>query len=356
MEVTIVGSMNTDLICYTEKFPLPGETIKGTKFAIGFGGKGANQCVAAQKLGAKTSLISRVGDDYFGKDFVEHLKHVGVETGGIRVSQTANSGVAVITVEHAHGNNNIVIIPGANEEISINDVEEAYSKGLVSDKVVECQFEANAESTLYALEKARRSGAITILNPAPAPIIKSPFLPLMKRFLAASTIVCPNETEAATITGSAVPDFEGKDPIQIVDATLPWLLQLHEDGVTYPLVTLGAHGIVALLPEHEIESTNMEDVTILKSNLLGSDYAIFHIQCPTLKEVVDTTGAGDCFVGSLAFYMARHPELTIVERLRRSVWIASQSVLRRGTQASFFERHELPKELFESKEFNWPIA
>lgn len=178
----------------------------------------------------------------------------------------------------------------------------------------------------------------------------------MKHFLAASTMVCPNETEAATITGIPVPDFEGKNPIQIANAALGWLLKLHEDGVAYPLVTLGPHGVVALLPKHESESINAEDVTILKSNLSRSDYAVFHIQCPIHREVTDTTGAGDCFAGSLAFYTARQPELTIVERLRRSVWIASQSVLRRGTQASFFERHELPNELFESKEFKWPVV
>nr|CDS32989.1 ribokinase [Hymenolepis microstoma] len=354
MDVTIVGSMNTDLMCYTEKFPLPGETIKGTKFATGFGGKGANQCVAARKLGAITSLVSRVGDDYFGKDYVAYLQRIGVETGAIRVSQTADSGVAIITVEHNHGNNNIVIIPGANEEISITDVEEAKHKGLISDKVIECQFESNAEATLYALEQAKRSGLITILDPAPAPNIGSPFLPLLKRFMQASTMVCPNETEAAAITGIPVPDFKGKNSIQIAESALGWLLKLQEDGVTYPLVTLGGNGVVGLLPKCEGDSTNADDVTMLKSDLITSDRVIFHIRCPIYSKVVDTTGAGDCFAGSLAFYMARYPNITIVEKLRRSVWIASQSVLRHGTQASFHGRNELPKELFEPNEFHWP--
>ncbi|VDM32125.1 unnamed protein product [Hydatigera taeniaeformis] len=354
MEVTVVGSINTDLMCYTDKFPLPGETIVGAKFATGFGGKGANQCVAARKLGAKASLISRVGDDYFGKDYIEYLKTIGVETGTIRVSHTADSGVAVITVEQNHGNNTIVIIPGANEEISINDIEEAHKKGLIGEKVMECQFESNAEATLYALEKAKEHGVITILDPAPAPNPGSPFLPLLKRFMEASTMVCPNETEAAVLTGIPVPDFAGKEPIQIAESALEWLLHLREAGVTYPLVTLGVNGVVGLLPRCEGEATRANDVTMLKSDLITGDNAIFHIRCPIYTKVVDTTGAGDCFAGSLAFYMARYPEITIVEKLRRSVWIASQSVLRHGTQASFYERHELPRELFESAEFRWP--
>ncbi|EUB63481.1 Ribokinase [Echinococcus granulosus] len=354
MEVTIVGSINTDLMCYTDKFPIPGETIVGAKFAIGFGGKGANQCVAARKLGAKTSLVSRVGDDYFGRDYIEYLKRVGVETDTIKISHTANSGVAVITVERDYGNNNIVVIPGANEEISVDDVEEAHSKGLVSKKVMGCQFESNAEATLYALEQAKKRGLVTILDPAPAPNPGSPFLPLLKRFMEASTMVCPNETEAAVLTGIPVPDFVGKSSFQIAESALEWLLHLEEAGVTYPLVTLGANGVVGLLPKCEGDSTRADDVTMLKSDLITSDKAIFHIRCPVYSKVVDTTAAGDCFAGSLAFYMARYPEITIVEKLRRSVWIASQSVLRHGTQASFYERHELPDELFESAEFRWP--
>ncbi|KAL5969627.1 Ribokinase [Taenia solium] len=356
MEVTIVGSINTDLMCYTDRFPLPGETIAGAKFATGFGGKGANQCVAARKLGAKTSLVSRVGDDYFGKEYIDYLKRVGVETDTIKVSHTADSGVAVITVEQSNGNNNIVIIPGANEEISINDIEEANRKGLLGEKVMECQFESNAEATLYALEQAKKRGIITILDPAPAPNPGSPFIPLMKRFMKASTMICPNETEAAVLTGISFPDFAGKNPAQIAESALAWLLHLQEAGVTYPLVTLGANGVVGLLPKCEGDSTSADDVTILKSDLIPDDKAIFHIRCPVYTKVVDTTGAGDCFAGSLAFYMARYPEITIVEKLRRSVWIASQSVLRHGTQASFCEYHELPNELFGNAEFRWPQA
>ena len=167
-------------------------------------------------------------------------------------------------------------------------------------------------------------------------------------------MVCPNETEAAVLTGIPVPDFVGKNPIQIAESALSWLLRLHGAGVTYPLVTLGANGVVGLLPRYEGESTRAIDVTMLKSDLISNDKAVFHIRCPVYPKVVDTTGAGDCFAGSLAFYMARFPELTIVEKLRRSSWIASQSVLRHGTQASFSERHELPSELFESAEFCWP--
>ncbi|VDD75741.1 unnamed protein product [Mesocestoides corti] len=342
------------LSSYTGKFPAPGETIVGEKFLTGYGGKGANQCFAAQILGARTSIISRVGDDYFGKDYVNYLKKVGVETETIKVSNTAHSGVAVITVERNHGDNNIVIIPGANLEISIGDVKEAKRKGLLGEKVMACQFEANPEATLYAMEQAKALGLITILDPSPAPIPGSPFLPLLRRFLVASTIVCPNETEAAVLTGIPAPDFEGKCPLEIAETALPWLLHILKAGVLYPLITLGAKGVVGLLPKSEGESTRATDVTLFQSDMVGSSKAIFHIRCPSHTGIVDTTGAGDCFAGSLAFYMARYPGLTIVEKLRRSVWIASRSVLKHGTQISFCGRHELPQELFDDAEFTWP--
>uniref|UniRef100_A0A0V0J7A5 Ribokinase n=1 Tax=Schistocephalus solidus TaxID=70667 RepID=A0A0V0J7A5_SCHSO len=131
MDLTVVGSINTDLICYSGRFPLPGETIEGTKFAVGYGGKGANQCVAARKLGAAVSLVSRVGDDAFGRNYLEYLNRIGVETGTVPLSTTAASGVAIITVEQTFGNNHIIIVPGANNEISVEDVDEAVKKGLM---------------------------------------------------------------------------------------------------------------------------------------------------------------------------------------------------------------------------------
>nr|VZI49771.1 unnamed protein product [Spirometra erinaceieuropaei] len=352
MDLTVVGSINTDLICYSGRFPLPGETIEGTKFAIGYGGKGANQCVAARKLGAAVSLVSRVGDDAFGRSYLEYLNRIGVETETVPLSTTAASGVAVITVEQTFGNNHIIIVPGANNEISIDDFDEAVKKGLVSQKVMVCQFEANAAATLHAMEWANAHDVLTILDPAPAPSSDSAFAPLLPRFLAASSIVCPNETEAAAITGIPIPEVELE---QIPQASIPWLLDLWKRGVKYPLVTLGLNGVIALLPRSEGNLVTAVDVRVLHCDHLPADKAIFHLRAPVLSKPLDTTGAGDCFTGSLAFYMSKHPCLKMVEKIRRSVWISSQSVLRMGTQSSFYSRDELPASLFDDDgEFRWP--
>ncbi|VDN09324.1 unnamed protein product [Dibothriocephalus latus] len=384
MDLTVVGSINTDLICYSSRFPLPGETIEGTKFSVGFGGKGANQCVAARKLGAAVSLVSRVGDDAFGRNYLEYLKRIGVETGTIPVSTTAASGVAIITVEQTFGNNQIIIVPGANNEISIEDVDEAIKKELVSKKVMVCQFEAcvtfpicvacshvaivtnfivilvlcpiifkaNATATLHAMEWAKAHDVLTILDPAPAPNPHSDFAPLLPRFLAASSIVCPNETEAAALTG--IPRWEVQ-PDQIPEASIPWLLALWKRSVKYPLVTLGLSGVIALLPRSESDLITAMDVRVLHCDQLPDDKAIFHLRAPVHAKALDTTGAGDCFTGALAFYISKYPGLKMVEKIRRSVWIASQSVLRMGTQASFYSRDELHPSLFDDKkEFTWP--
>ncbi|VDM01425.1 unnamed protein product [Schistocephalus solidus] len=368
MDLTVVGSINTDLIwlvlffdtlrisSYSGRFPLPGETIEGTKFAVGYGGKGANQCVAARKLGAAVSLVSRViilsssipgGYVFF--------------SGTVPLSTTAASGVAIITVEQTFGNNHIIIVPGANNEISVEDVDEAVKKGnlvfldcflavIMMFCIINCK--ANADATLHAMEWAKAHDVLTILDPAPAPSSHSAFAPLLPRFLAASSIVCPNETEAAVLTG--IPRWEVQ-PDQIPEASIPWLLDLWKRGVKYPLVTLGMSGVIALLPRSESTLITAVDVRVLHCDQLPDDKAIFHLRAPVHAKAMDTTGAGDCFTGTLAFYISKYPSLKMVEKIRRSVWIASQSVLRMGTQASFHSREELLPSLFdEKKEFMWP--
>ncbi|KAL7062603.1 hypothetical protein AAHC03_0942 [Spirometra sp. Aus1] len=301
---------------------------------------------------ARCSSISCFSDDAFGRSYLEYLNRIGVETETVPLSTTAASGVAVITVEQTFGNNHIIIVPGANNEISIDDFDEAVKRGLVSQKVMVCQFEANAAATLHAMEWANAHGVLTILDPAPAPSSDSAFAPLLPRFLAASSIVCPNETEAAAITGIPIPEVELE---QIPQASIPWLLDLWKRGVKYPLVTLGLNGVIALLPRSEGNLVTAVDVRVLHCDHLPADKAIFHLRAPVLSKPLDTTGAGDCFTGALAFYMSKHPCLKMVEKIRRSVWISSQSVLRMGTQSSFYSRDELPPSLFDDDgEFRWP--
>uniref|UniRef100_A0A0X3PFG6 Ribokinase n=1 Tax=Schistocephalus solidus TaxID=70667 RepID=A0A0X3PFG6_SCHSO len=150
--------------------------------------------------------------------------------------------------------------------------------------IINCK--ANADATLHAMEWAKAHDVLTILDPAPAPSSHSAFAPLLPRFLAASSIVCPNETEAAVLTG--IPRWEVQ-PDQIPEASIPWLLDLWKRGVKYPLVTLGMSGVIALLPRSESTLITAVDVRVLHCDQLPDDKAIFHLRAPVHAKAMDTT-------------------------------------------------------------------
>jgi len=200
-EVVVVGSCNMDLIAYAPRLPKVGETIHGNKFVTGFGGKGANQCVASSKLGAITAMVGKLGQDDYGKSYMQNFQECGVLTDYVTYTHDACTGVAPITVGE-DGNNCIVIIPGANMLLSKKDIDS--SSGLFDNaKVLVCQLEISTDTTLYALKEAKKNGVITIFNPAPAPEDELP-----SEFYYNTDVFCPNETEASLITGVSVQDVD----------------------------------------------------------------------------------------------------------------------------------------------------
>ncbi|XP_072266084.1 ribokinase isoform X1 [Pyxicephalus adspersus] len=306
-EVIVVGSCMTDLVSVTPRLPKAGETIHGSKFFIGFGGKGANQCIQAARLGARTAMVCKVGEDSFGNNYIENFKNNDVCTDFVGQTAEAATGTASIIV-NAEGQNAIVIVAGANLLLDSSDLAKA-SGAIHSARVMVCQLEINPQMSLEALKVAHNSGVKTIFNPAPA------IADLEAEFYTHSDIFCCNESEAEILTGIAV--------TRLTDASKAGRALL-DRGCHLVLVTLGGEGCVIVSKDD-----------------------------PTPKHVatnkvtaVDTTGAGDSFIGALAFYLAHYPHLSIEEMVKRSNCIASVSVQSAGTQTSFPYRKDLPQDIF----------
>jgi ribokinase len=308
-EVVIVGSCMTDLVSYVPRLPKPGETIRGHSFNQGFGGKGANQCIMATRLGATTAMVAKLGNDSFGHSTVKNFKDNGVNVDYVSIIDNVPSGVAPITVND-QGDNSIVIVSGANDCLGVDDV--AMATSLISQaKVVICQLEVPLVTTLAALKVGKDCGAVTLFNAAPGST------ELTKEFYQFTDILCVNETEAEIITGISVTDIESAH-------TAVKMLQLNQPGCV--VLTMGGSGVVF---------TDLDDMT---------NDNIHHIPAVPV-DVVDTTGAGDAFVGALAFYLAKYTQLSFSEKIRRSSIIASRTVMLHGTQTSFIT-NSLPHDLF----------
>lgn len=307
--VVVVGSCNVDLISYVSRFPKAGETLCGTKFAMGCGGKGANQCVMAAKLGAKTTMVGCVGDDDFGDMYKRNFVDLGVDIRSLHTIPNTTTGVAPITVNES-GENSIVIVKGANDWLTTDHLQQV-SDVIATAKVVLCQLEINNDVTLASLKLARNQGTLTIFNPAPA-IEKLP-----AEFLENTSILVCNETEAEILTGLMVTNHD--ECLKAVDALLA-------KGPEYIVLTLGAKGAMFK------RQGDKESIHIAPEE--NSDI-----------KVVDTTGAGDCFVGSLAYYVATRNDLNFAEKIKRSVAIATLSVTKPGTQSSYPTFDELPGKL-----------
>lgn len=302
--ICVVGSINLDMNAYVERFPRPGETLHGHRFTTGYGGKGANQAVMTARLGGVVSMVGRVGDDIFGQDMRRNLATEGIRTDFVFESKGVSSGVAVITIEES-GQNNIVVIAGANGLVTPADVE-AARPAITGAQVLLCQMEVPMAANLAALRLARAAGVTTIFNSAPV----SSEVPEEAYQLA--DIFCPNESEAELLTGIAVHTLD--------DARLAAGVIL-ERGAKAALITLGARGALYV--------TDALDV---------------HIPV-TPVTAVDTTGAGDAFVGSLAYFLAQgRPVETAVARANA---IAALSVQTPGTQTSYPQRNQLPAALLE---------
>ena len=286
--IAVIGSCNVDLVAYVRRVPEAGETVLGERFAMGFGGKGANQAVMAARLGARVAMLGAVGDDAYGEQLLANLEAESVETTGV-ARMPGSSGVAPILVEPG-GTNRIVVIPGANGLVDPGAVARSLA-AMDQVDVVLGQLEIPQAVTAAAFEVARGRGATTVLNPAPAATLEP-------RLLAATDWLIPNAGELEALTGRSSAD----------DA----LLMVADDLSLGLVVSLGADGAV-----------------------LVRDSQVARIAAPTVA-VVDTTGAGDAFVGAFGVGLALG--LDPVAAVRLGIACASDSVGRPGAQASYPDR------------------
>src|SRR6185369_3531228 len=221
--IVVVGSANVDLTTFTDQFPRPGETIFGREFHLGFGGKGANQAVAARLCGARVSMVARVGDDLFGEATVRNFTSRGVDAGHVLITPGVSSGVAPIFVDSS-GQNRILVVKGANDKLAPADVD-AAAETLRSADCVVLQLEVPVETVYYALRFTRRHGIRSILNPAPGQALDL-------GELVNADYVIPNETEAEALTDMPVADLAGAKSCARA---------LLDRGLRAVIVTLGAN-------------------------------------------------------------------------------------------------------------------
>ncbi len=295
--LVIVGSANVDLSIYTEQMPRPGETIFGQDFHLGFGGKGANQAVAAALCGCDVSVVARVGDDIFGQATIDNFRSKGIDASHVWITENRASGVAPIFVDSS-GQNRIIVVKGANDDLAPADIERA-SDLLVGADCIVLQLEIPVETVYYTLRFARESGVRTILNPAPAQK-----LDVAQAGLADYLI--PNETEAEALTGM---------PVTNVEEAGACARRLVRDGFAKVILTLGANGALAAdaagdrhIPPHKVEPK-------------------------------DTSGAGDAFIGSFATFLAAG--YSEDEAIARANVYAALSTESPGTQMSFPTKKQL---------------
>ena len=309
----MVGSANVDMTTFADRFPKPGETIFGQHFNLGFGGKGANQAVAARLCGADVFMVARVGSDLFGPATIENFKKLGIDTTHVKQVEGLSSGVAPIFVE-PNGQNRILVIKGANDALKPDDIDAALETLKAADCIV-LQFEIPMETVCYTIVLARKHGIRCILNPAPAQ-------PVDMRALADLDYFVPNESEAETITGMAV---------RSVDDARKCAESLLSEGIRRVIITLGAKG-----------------------SLLAGGGLSEHVP-PFAVKSVDSTGAGDAFIGSFAVFLAEGvPELEAVRRANLYAGISTTGI---GTQKSFYDRARFDAEwMARSKNVSAPAS
>ncbi len=300
-KIAVVGSANIDLTTFTDQFPKPGETIFGQRFDLGFGGKGANQAVAARLCGAEVFMVARVGSDLFGPATIENFKKQGIDTSHVKQVEGLSSGVAPIFVE-PNGQNRILVVKGANDALKPADVDAAAETLKAADCIV-LQFEIPVETVYYTVAFARKHGIRCILNPAPAQPVDLNALEDLDYFV-------PNESEAESIA---------RQPVKNVEDARKCAEKLVAGGIRRVIITLGANG-----------------------SLLSGASASEHM-LPFKVNSVDSSGAGDAFIGSFAVFLAEGiPEK---EAVRRANLYAALSTTGFGTQKSFYDRAGLDAEL-----------
>ena len=289
-KIIVIGSSNTDMVIVSERLPKPGETILGGQFLLNPGGKGANQAVAAAKLGGETHFVCKVGNDVFGEMARKQFIEIGINSEFVQTDPENPSGVALINVD-AQGENCITVASGANGNLTKADIDHASILFETGD-ILLIQLEIPLESVWYAVEKAAQKGVNVILNPAPAAKIPDHIYPYL-------FAITPNETEIELLTGIAVTHLD--DAKKAAD-------QLLQKGAKNVIITLGAQGAF-------YKSANEE--------LFVPTQAV---------KAVDTTAAGDCFNGALAVALSH--QKSWLDALTFSCRAATFSVMHAGAQAS----------------------
>jgi ribokinase len=282
-----------DLTTTVERMPAWGETVLARHFETSFGGKGANQAVAAAKLGAEVVMVTNLGDDTLGESALNNFKSYGIDTAHVRSIPNQSTGTATILVDEKSGDNSILIVAGANGDLSAADVD-AAGDALKQCDLILLQLEIQLETAYAAIRFGRKNGVRTVLNPAPAR------RNLDMEVVTQASFLMPNETELAILTDM---------PVQSEDEILAAAQSLVRQGVETVIVTLGARG-----------------------SLLATRAGVRAI-APVKVRAVDTTGAGDAFIGSFARYLAGG--LSLDEALAEATRYSALSVTRHGAQKSF---------------------
>ncbi|TWU21176.1 Ribokinase [Novipirellula galeiformis] len=292
--ITVVGSINMDLVIRCDTFARPGETIIANSAAEISGGKGANQAVASARAGGDVSMIGRVGDDAFAHTLLQNLQHSEIDCSGVQNTADSPSGLAIVTVESA-GQNSIMLVQGANGHVTPEDVE-ANRSVIESADVLLLQLEIPIAAVLASIAIARTAGVRIVLDPAPVPKVWSDAL-------LGVDLVCPNETEAAAITGHPLESFDDAESAA---------KELHRRGAKHVAITLGDRG-----------------------SLLYTENTMHRIAATPIT-VLDTTAAGDAFAGALAVRWAETNDL--IEAMRFASIAGAIAASRHGAQPSMGTR------------------
>ena len=293
-KICILGSINMDMVVSVKRMPLVGETIFSDNFKLAHGGKGANQAVAAQRLGAQVSMIGKVGQDAYGLQIVNSMKKENINVDNIFKDNDNPTGTAIINVDN-EGNNSIIVVPGANMTLDLKEINKC-KEVITSSDIIITQFETPIEVTIEAFKFAKENGVITILNPAPANDIP-------KELLKYTDIIVPNETEAAALTKVRVNDFESAKQAANV---------FFDSNVEYVIITLGHKGAAVI---------SREDGILIPAYKVNA---------------IDTTAAGDSFIGAVSTKLTKD-NLNInslAEAVKFANKVSAIAVQREGAQPS----------------------
>lgn len=294
--ILVIGSSNTDMTIKANRLPLPGETVLGGTFNMGFGGKGANQAVAAKRLGGEVTFVCKVGKDTFGTACIERYEKEGIDISNVMRSDSA-SGVALITVD-SNGENSIAVASGANADFSIADVRRIENI-IASARILLLQLETPLDTVLTAAEIGHKNGVFVVLNPAPA-------IDLPAELFKYISLIIPNETEVSMLTGITVNDFDSAAAAADV---------LISKGVEKVIVTMGARGSLLRFKG--------------RSFIMPSEKVV----------ALDTTAAGDTFCGGICVAIAEG--MSLESAVKFATKASSLTVQKIGAQDSIPRREEI---------------